>query len=51
MQVTISISLMPKKELTEEFFARSRDKGEDVNNSSDGGRTAPEHVFITQTNC
>jgi hypothetical protein len=51
MQVTISISLMPKKESTEEFFARSRDKGEDVNSSSDGGRTAPEHVFITQAHC
>jgi hypothetical protein len=27
MQVTISVSLMPKKELTKEFFAQSCDKG------------------------
>jgi hypothetical protein len=30
VQVTVSVSLIPKKELTKKFFARSRDKGSDI---------------------
>lgn len=38
MQVTVSVSSMPKKESTEEFFARSRGKGSGIKSEIVNGK-------------
>jgi hypothetical protein len=38
VQVTVLVSSMPKKELTEEFFARSRGKGSSVKSEIVNGK-------------